>query len=654
MIDAKMEPNIILSDLISSRKSTRVKAPPQFGLTCLAHYLIREAWRTDGSFWLYLDSKSLIPHAGPIKEFAENELKLLGCKMQDIKCVVLDSWTDCEKSSYKLLEKVRSIFNDLPVMVMQTNDESDFLKPPDDDSVFDDFETIYLWALPRGHVRKVVADYNESKHIGDEDALTTRVVSDLEMLNIHRTPLNCLTLLKVAEIDFDESPVNRTEMIRRVLFLLFNADDIPTYKTKPDLKDCEYVLGYFCEVMIRENTYHFSREYFLAVLHDFCETRFIDLEVQVVFDVLHANNILVRRDNLFCFKFTYWIHYFAAQRMHHDEKFAKFIFEDMRYVNCPEIIEFYTGIDRRREDAVKVLIRDLRAASDRVKDKSGLQDGLNPYKFAQWKPSDAMLEQMQNEICNGVLGSNLPDSVKDRYADRHYDPAGPYYQDIQEILTEYSFAYMMQTMKAGAKALRNSDYVDPEVRRQLLQEILRSWEQTSKVLLVLLPILAEHKRAIFDGGIFLLADDFGDTPLKRFNRILCVIPSNVVSWCKDDLFSMKMGPLMIDQLAREDNDLKKHELMLLLIDHRPRGWKTQVQKYILSAPKNSFYLLDVYVHLRAQYRYSYASPSSLNDIEYLIKMAAAKHATGRKSLGVTLIKKIPNDVIPAREVDSDI
>jgi hypothetical protein len=77
------------------------------------------------------------------------------------------------------------------------------------------------------------------------------------VLNLHRTPLNCLTLLKVSEIDFDESPVNRSEMIKRVLFLLFNIDDVPTYKTRPDLKDCEYVLGYFCEHLIRDGAYSF-------------------------------------------------------------------------------------------------------------------------------------------------------------------------------------------------------------------------------------------------------------------------------------------------------------------------------------------------------------------------------------------------------------
>lgn len=653
--DTESAAKIDLSEFISDPKSTIIKAPPQFGLTCLAHYLARKAWRINKSLWLYLDSKSLKPNPASINQAVESELKLLGCSAEDVKCVLLDSWTSLEKDSHKLLQKVCDRFKDVPIIAMQTLDNAQFFADSDEIALDRKFEVLFLWALPRGHVRKVVADYNETRHIGDEDAITTKVVSDLEVLNLHRTPLNCLTLLKVSEVDFDESPVNRSEMIKRVLFLLFNVDNIPTYKIRPDLKDCEYVLGYFCETMIRENHYTFTREHFLNVLAECCKERFIDLEVQVVFDVLHANTILVKRGSFFGFRFAFWIYYFAAQRMHHDQKFANFIYENMRYAQYPEIIEFYTGIDRQREDALNVLIKDIRTTCDKIQEKCGLPDELNPYRFAQWNPTEATTEQMQKEINNGIQGSNFPDSVKDHYADRQYDRTRPYYQDIRNILDEYSYERMVHTMTAGARALRNSDYVDPEIKRQLLGEIMRCWEQVSKVLLILTPYLAERGYAAFDGYSYLLDGDFGETTEDRLYRILNEIPINVVNWFQEDLFSQKMGPLLIDQLTKDISAIRKHELILLLINQRPRGWKTQVQHYISSIAKNSFYLWDVYRALRAQYRYSYASSQTLNDIEYLIKTSAAKHFIGSKNPGIKLLNKFQNaiqNVIPDREVES--
>jgi len=654
--NADSENKIIISDLILNPKSIIIKALPQFGLTCLSHYLIREAWRKQ-KLWIYLDSKDLKPYVSIIKETVENELDYLKLKDHPVSCIILDSWATLDKNSHKLLKEVCSYFNDIPVIVMQTIDDSRILVHSDKNILDRKFEILYLWALPRGHVRKVVSEYNRTQYIGDEDSVITKVVSDLEVMNLHRTPLNCLTLLKVSEIDFDESPVNRTELIKRVLFLLFSANDIPTYKVRPDMKDCEYVLGFFCETMLRNRKFHFTMEEFVGALRSFCTSRVIDLDVQIVFDLLYANHILIKQGNFFCFRYSYWLYYFAAQRMHHDQNFSNFIFNNMCYANYPEIIEFYTGIDRRREDALRILIEDIRNIYSNVETKCGLPGEMNPYRLAQWIPSEEKVTQMQKEICEDVSKSNLPNTIKDQYADCQYDRTRPYHQDIENIIDDHSFVFMMQAVKSGARALRNSDYADPASKIELLREIIKCWEQISKILLILGPLLAIKGNAIYDGVGFFLTGNFGNTIKDRLQTIMTVIPINVVSWFQNDLFSPKMGPLLINQLKNEDNDLKKHKLILLLIKQRPREWKTHVQKYIATIHKNSFYLYDVYEALRSEYRYSYASPETLKDIEYLIKMSIAKHLKGIKNPGPKKIEKIykkisdKSKVIPERETE---
>lgn len=653
--DAKSEPRIDLAELIENPKSIKIKAPSQHGQTCLAHFLVREAWQTkEGCLWLYLDAKEVKPHAAAIDKAIADELATLGCPEQYVKCVILDSWSDQENESIKLLKNLSVRFKNLPIICMQ-HVESGLFNQMSGHDFNRQFEVLYLWTLPREDIRKIVAAYNESKPVGDEDAVTKRLVSDLEVLNLHRTVLNCLTLLKVSEMDFDESPVNRSEIIKRVLFLLFNVDDIPTYKTRPDLKDCEYVLGYFCEQLIREGTFFFPRDRFLLETQKFCQDNLIDLETHVVFDVLFNNNILVKRGSFFSFKFAYWIFYFVAQRMHHDKNFADFIFDQMRYAQHPEIIEFYTGIDRRREDALHILTRDLHACSESIKAKCGLPEGLNPYRFGLWEASAETQAEMKKEIADGVLESNLPDTIKDQYADRGYDKTRPHNQNVNSVLTEHSYVRMVNTMKAGARALRNSDYATPKIKRQLLHEILNCWELVSKVILVILPPLSVEGYAQYDGTAFVLVGNFGTTPEQRAMRILEEIPNNVVNWFQDDLFSKKMGPLLFDQLGNHEiSDISRHELILLLLKQRPRDWNKHVQRYIASNSRNSFYLYDVYRILRSEYQYGFASSKTLREIEFLIKMAGAKHLTGDKEPKEKTFKKIKfnDDVIPPREGES--
>lgn len=643
---------IDLKDLVENPRSSIIEAPPQYGLTCLAHYLVKEAWSLNqGALWLYLDAHELKPNLDSITSAAQAELELLSKSLSDVKCVILDSWSKSRKDSVKLLNKVSGFFKDVPIICMLQMGDDYFSK---ESIVIDrEFEGLYLWSMSRQNIRKLVTAYNDAKQIGDESSITSRIISDLDVLNLHRTPLNCLTLLKVSEVDFDESPVNRSEIIKRVLFLLFNFEQIPTYKTRPDLKDCEYVLGYLCEHLIRAGEHGFTRTRFLREIQDCCQDRLIDLDIQVVFDVLYVNNIVVERGGLFYFKSSYWIFYFAAQRMHHDQNFAAYIFEDMRYAQHAELIEFYTGIDRRREDAIKVLIADLRTSRVKVKENCGLPEDLNPYRLGKWKTSDETELRMQQEIANGVAESALPDFIKDQFADKDYDPARPYNQNISSILSEHSFVRMMQGVSAGARALRNSDYVTPELKRELLSEIMLCWHELSKILFIVLPVLVRERNVLYDGVQIILAGECSGNLRERFFGVLQNIPSTVAFRFADDLYSMKMGPLLFDQLhSGKIDDLSKHELILLIINKRPRDWNKEVSKYIANVQHNSFYLLDIYNSLRTQYSYAFASPQALRDIEYLIKMAAIKHSSGKKSPAAKDIKKarFNIDVIPEREV----
>lgn len=639
-------------DLISNPISTIIKAPPQFGLTCLAHYLIMSAWNDDStSLWLYLDSTKLKPHISTIEKAAIAELGVLGKQVQDVKCVVLDAWTGEDESSINTLQKVISYFSNIPVIVMNTINDTNLLNNCSGLKLDHSFKVLYLWSLSRCTIRKIVTDYNEEKSIGSIDTIVNRVISDFNVLNIPRTPLNCLTLLKVLEIDFQENPVNRAEVIQRVLFLLFNVDEIPAYKSRPDLKDCEHVLGFFCETLLKVNKFYFTRDFFIKELTEYCRQIYIDLDIDSVFDVLFVNNIIIKYNNDFKFKYAYWVYYFLAQRMSHNKEFSDYILEDMRYTKFPEVIEFYTGIDRQKEGALKILIKDIRCASDKVRDRCGLPSDFNPFRLCKWQASPKTLEKMHDENANGVQESKLPESIKDSYADQHYDRARSYNQDIRDILDQYSYLIMIQAMKAGSRALRNSDYVDPDVKKQLLQEIMKCWEEISKVLIVLTPFLAEEGYASFQGQGFTLRGNFGDSLQVRLQNILFAIPFNIVNFNRDDLFSQRMGPLLISQLNSDKDELKKHILALLLIHQRPRNWKKEIEKYIISIEKDSFYLFDAYNSLRTQYKYSFANDQTLNDIEYLIKLSAAKHASGRTKPGEKQLRKVNPKVIPTRIED---
>lgn len=648
--DENYDSRVDIADFVDHPRSVAIKAPPQFGLTCLALSLCKMAWESS-SFWVYLDADKV--RREKVSKSVVKEAQALNLGERKIDCIVLDSWNIQAFGAKKLLRNLCNEYRDIPIVVMQTITDIEFSDEDEDEDekvkISRSFSDLHLLALPRSQIRKVVAEYNDEKNIGEEDSILGKVISDLTVLNVHRTPQNCLMLLKVAEKHFDESPVNRTKMIEMVLFVLFDMNELPNYASQPDVKDCEYVLGCFCESLLRNDKYGFTRDEFLKGLDNFCKEKLIHLEVSVVFDILYKNNILIEATGEFTFRSTYWVYYFAATRMYLDEDFCNYILNEKPY---PEIIEFYTGIDRNREDLLKFLEGGLATICSLVEKKTGLPDEVNPLKDASWSPTEETVKKMQDEVGEDVLTSNLPDAVKDRYADTRYDQRKPYDQTIRNIFTEYSMVTLKNQIMASSRALRNSDYVDPDVKRRLLYQIIRGWKIWSKILFAMGPLLAAEGRATFDGQLVTLVGDFGETEEKRLNSIFLANPFNVVNSFKDDLYSQKIGPLLYDAVESQQDDMALHLLMLLITNTRPQGWKKPVEHYIESLPSSSFYLCDLVASLNSAYQFDFGTDGELREIAHLIKKSLAKHEFDKEIPDLKDIKRISNSNLPTRSSGS--
>ena len=640
------------NELIENPRSYIISAPPQFGLTCLSHYLVLEAWRKN-KIWIYIDAKIIKAHN--VSTYVNNELTQLGIDPPiNIDCIIIDEWRSTNNGAFKKLKTICDTYQDVPIMLMRTLEDSKFLKDRQEEiKINREFKDLFLLPMTRSQVRTIVKEYNQEVQIADDDVLLDKVVNDLTTLNIHRTPHNCLTLLKVDEKKFDNNPVNRSQMLEDVLYVLFEFTDLPRYDSKPDVKDCQFVLGCFCELLIKENRFYFNKEEFLKQTRQCSSLNMIDIDVKVVFDILFQNNIICEVDNQLTFKSAFWLLYFVARRMNVSRDFADYIFKSKKYLDYPEIIEFYTGIDRNRNDALNILFKDITETCDVVFTRVSIPDTINPYKWARWHPEAAHIEKMQQELSDTVMSSGLPDVIKDKYQDRDYNQLAPYNQNvvIHEFFEEYYVYNLMQEIKSSSRALRNSDYADANIKKQLLGEILRGWLQISKVLFALIPVLASKGRAEYGGAGFLLSDNFGDTEEERARNILFVILTNVVGFFKDDIYSSKIAPLLYDAFEHPTSPLIRQQLALLLIICRPKDWYKHIEKYIISLPKDSFFLFEVLNEMRAQYKYGFIEEKDCQILSTLIRKCLAKHALGVDNPTLGQMKQIPNSVLPKREED---
>jgi len=161
--DDNNENYVKINELINNPQSYVISAPPRFGLTCLAHYLILAAWDKN-KLWIYLDSKNEKSHK--IQKSMEKELKNIKKNISDVECIILDSWNTHENDSLKKLKNISELYSKIPIIVMQTIDDSKFITEKHESiKISRNFTQLHLLAMTRRQMRNVVSKYNIKKKL---------------------------------------------------------------------------------------------------------------------------------------------------------------------------------------------------------------------------------------------------------------------------------------------------------------------------------------------------------------------------------------------------------------------------------------------------------------------------------------------------------
>lgn len=644
-------------DNILNEEPERIKivTPAQYGLTSFAWHFLLRLWREKNKFGLFLDC-ALYKKGKPEKLF-EKQLATFEMEPSDVRWIMFDNWTVSNKDSKDILNYTLTKYPGVPVMLLSSMLEKTLIEKEFSSNQDFQFVNLFMAPLQTFQVRKMVEVYNQKMRIDENDKVLKRLNADITNFNMHRTPLSCISLLEVFNKSFDDNPVNRTAMIQRLLSIIFDNENVPTYKSLPDVKDCEFVLGYICEQIIRKEHFYFSDEDFYGISKQFCDTQKITLDYRYLFDILLNNQILCQYEpHLFSFRFAFWVYYFAAMRMTKSEEFASFILDNENYAHYPEVIEFYTGSDRARNDAAELLINDIQNITNSVESKVGIPEDVNPFQRLKCKRNDELIGNVVQMLEDNLQKSKLPDRIKDAWVDKNYNPSQPYHQDVFKVMNNYSVTYLQEMISIASKAMRNSDYIKPELKEKLFDAITKAWLAVMKVIYLIAPALARDGVAGYDGFDLQLDESFNERDVsdeERLVEVIASIPFNILSWYKDDIFSAKLANLMYSKINSAMNPIAKHLLIGIIVSEQPERWVDAVRKYLADADRNSFYFGNTLDMLLYKWRFDVMTEPDASSTKSLCLAAIAKLYSGSNRLEIGQVKNLKPGVLPARTVNSE-
>lgn len=640
-------------DIMETGKSLKIITPAQYGLTSFGWHFLLRLWKEKKEFGLFLDCN--IVKANKIEKGIKRQLDTFSVSKEEVKWFVLDNWNLNNKDAKQILSYMQEEYKDIPLLLLCPMLEKSFV---DNESISQQefsIAPIFMAPMQLCQLRNMVAVYNKKHRIGEEEIVLKRLNDDIQNFNMHRTPLNCISLLEVFSNSFDENPVNRTAMIERLLRIIFENEEIPSYKSLPDVKDCEFAIGYYCEQMIRNEQYYFRSKHFYDQVSDFCKQQKITLDINYLFSILLNNQIICQYDNdLYGFRFAFWVYYFAAMRMTKSQDFASFILDKENYTHYPEMLEFYTGSDRTRNDAAEIVIEDIKKVTATVHDKVGLPDKMNPLQQLRLNITDEQATKVIEKLDTHLKQSKLPTNIKDALDDSRYNPSTPFHQDVRKVWENYSVNYLQEMIGIASKVLRNSDYIFPENKVKLFDAVTDAWLNTIRVVYLMAPALAMEGKAGYDDFRLHLDNAFdtqSDDKRQLLIDIISAIPHNIVTWYKDNIYTSKLTDLLYEKIENESNPVIKHVLINLIVYEQPEHWEDVVRKYMGKVDKRSFYFGDILSSLRIMYAKGVMSDNNVAKTKMLILLGYTKLASKDDRMNYSMIKNLAPDILPERESD---
>ena len=283
----KMHESALFSelDLIKDGENIHVVAPSQYGLTCYGSHFLITLWENQHEFGIKVDAEGV--RLKRFERLVDAELANYGKTKADVKWIVIDNWMPYRKDQKGIKAYLEQELPDAHILLMTVYHESEFISGKSFEEEEIKSKTLYLTPIKRAQERMMVDAYNKEKFIDDSDEVLNKLDEDLRNFNLHRSPYSCATLLTVFKDSFDRNPVNRTDVLENILSIIFDNTRLPNYRTnKPDAKDCDFCLGYFCSNLIKKKEYFFSREGFVGDIRDFCKKMDYDVDVEQLFDIL--------------------------------------------------------------------------------------------------------------------------------------------------------------------------------------------------------------------------------------------------------------------------------------------------------------------------------------------------------------------------------
>lgn len=620
---------------IEKNKFTTFWGRKETGKTILAHYIAKYYYENYAQTHLIpviIDCRFLDTYKTAIfkkivnilNELSDNDFSISKNDVERI-CfnnaflIILDNFENTQKQ----IEQLQSFENLYPdnkfiffrneiQAVFSDEDKSTLIQSLNNDSNVN----LFIRTMDKHNIR-LLAKNMSSVNPAIEDAYVNRVIYSFSTNNMPRTPFAVSLILAICNETSDYMPTNQAKIVENFMEkLLEKLDPQEVFSKTYDFNNKEKFLSELAYEIFKSNNYYISKQEFDNFTADYHNKKAYDIRDSKFDKLFFEKGILSCYDEKVFFRYECLNHYYLAKYcLVNREFFTSTILTKNNYLNCVDVISYYSGVNREDKSLLLTLIEYA---------KPYIESQINTVNLLEIDSIKLRLNIAEEEV-REMIGKTkqLPTEEKDKLTDMpdkstRYNPIAEK-ENVQYDENE-AFALLIELL---GKVLRSSEELDAEIKKEgftvFVNGCIILWQKFRESLLDFAKKVNEElivKKQVEENKEWEEIKVALDKAYNTFCDIIKLsVPLAMSTFIFDCAGTDKMKKIFLDAFETLPQDSPEKLLIVLLIcDLKMPNWNKILSNYIKTISKRDYQWI---LFFKCQYylQFNYFNDDSAKIIE---------------------------------------
>ena len=461
-----------------------------------------------------------------------------------------------------------------------------------------EYETAHICALTKGQIRAIATQNFSSE---DCSALVDKIMLCFKKTTLPKTPFVLSLMLSICDTA-DFTPINEAVIMEQFMeFLLEKSSPSEAYSTTYDFRIKEDFLISLVTYMDKNNQFYLSIDEFETLLSAYHADKGFSVRETEFDSLFFKKGVLVRTELIVTFRYNCMVEYYLAKKAAQSPEFLMHILADRNYLNYPNELMYYTGLNRQNVDVVKVLQRELYADFDKLR---GVVPRLEDYNIG----IDVSLPE--ESFAKRIGESKLTQAQSDKLQDTKDTSELHTPEEIDKSITHEDMDSFIHTLLIYGSCLKNLELL-PKKEKEIM------YNDYNLGLCIMLGIFKKNTEEYFNGEV----SEMEQLPEKYTPEDICKlkaimqdvlkisIPIVLQNIALENVGTTKLKSI-IEGVIKDKNssEFARFFSVFMFSDLHLPGLQRVLKEYVAEANNKSL-LTIIFFKLLYYYRFRYFSSS---------------------------------------------